>query len=236
VSVWSDEAVVLRTVRLGEADRIVTMLTASLGKVRAVAKGVRKATSRLGARLDPPTRARVLCWQGRELDIVRQAQVVAPYLNLRSDLSRVMKAGALLEAVERVAEERHAAERLYQMLVGALDVLDARDPPVLVGAFYLKLLALEGTRPSVEACAACGATEGLSAFDVAEGGALCRRCSRGRTASPGALALMADVLGGRLARALEQPASPEVDEVLALATAAMEWHLERRLRSARLAL
>jgi len=233
VSLYRDEGVVLRTIRLGEADRIVTMMTRGHGKVRAVAKGVRRTKSKFGARLEPLSHVTMLCWQGRELDIVNQAEVTDTFRTVREDLARVSKAFTVLEVVDQLAQEGHANPRLYDMVVGALRALDAEDAALLVPAFCLKVLALEGSAPILDRCATCGALDDLVAFDLVEGGVLCRSCRRGRPVSPDALALLRRILGGDLAAALGEPAGPVVAEVTELATAAMEGHLDRRLRSVR---
>jgi DNA repair protein RecO (recombination protein O) len=119
------------------------------------------------------------------------------------------------------------------MVVGALRALDARDAPLLVPAFCLKVLALEGSSPVVDECVSCGGREGLVAFDIIEGGVLCRSCRRGRSISPGALELVRRILGGGLASALAEPDGALAGEVTELATEAMEAHLDRRLRSVR---
>ena len=233
MSLYRDEGVVLRTMRLGEADRIVTLMTAGHGKVRAVAKGVRRTKSKFGARLEPLSHVTMLCWQGRELDIVNQAEVTDTFRAVREDLGRVSKAFTVLEVVDQIAQERHANPRLYEMVVGALRSLDAADAPLLVPAFCLKVLALEGSAPMLDACASCGSGDDLVAFDLVEGGVLCRSCRRGRSVSPDALTLLRAVLGGGLAAALAQPDGPVVSEVSDLVTEAMEGHLDRRLRSVR---
>jgi DNA repair protein RecO (recombination protein O) len=231
VSVYQDEGVVLRTIRLGEADRIVTVMTAEHGKVRAVAKGIRKTNSRLGARLEPATGVALLLWRGRELDIVRQAEVTEGRRELREDLGRLSKAYAMLEVVDHLAPERTPMPGVYRMLKGALGVLAEGSPPLLVPAFILRLLSHEGSAPVLEVCASCGASEDLVAFDLGEGGALCRECRRGRAVSKAALSLMHEALSGKLREVLDEPEGPLAEEVRSVTTEAIEWHLERRVRS-----
>jgi len=235
VSLYRETGVVLRTMRLGEADRIVTLLTAGRGKVRAVAKGVRKTKSRFGGRLEPLNHVALLLYEGRELDIVTQADTIEQFRAVREDLDRLAKATSLLEAADQLAQERQPAPRLYSMLLGALRALAVRDAPLMVPAFFLKLLSLEGFHPILDVCGGCGSdTPELVAFDVGEGGALCRACA-GRVSavalSPDGLALVRRILGGGLAGALNEPASRATAEVDRLATKALEHHLERRLRS-----
>ncbi|HEY3842580.1 MAG TPA: DNA repair protein RecO [Acidimicrobiales bacterium] len=239
MSLFRDTGVVLRTYRLGEADRIVVFLTEGHGKVRAVAKGIRRTTSKFGARLEPLTHVDLLLWQGRsELDIVNQVEVIDTFRGIREDLDRVARGISLLEVTDQMAQERHPDRRLYQMLVGALRALSdpATDPLLLAPAFFLKALVLEGAAPVLDACASCGEPDGavdLVAFDLVEGGTLCRRCRRGRPMSPAALVLLRRILGGDLAAVLAPPPPEGADEVAELATEAMEVHLDRRIRSAR---
>src|SRR5438093_11457875 len=235
MGLYRDEGVVLRTHRLGESDRIVAMVTKGHGKVRAVAKGVRKTKSRFGGRLEPCSHVSMLLYEGRgELDIVSQAETIDHFRPVREDLDRMAAAMTLLEAVDQVAQEQEPNVRLYQMLVGALRALAARDAPLLVPAFFWKLLALEGLQPMLDVCVSCGAPDDLVAFDLESGGALCRSCRRGVALSPDALALLRRILGGDLAGALNQVPDATTREVDVLATSAIEHHLERRLRSASL--
>ena len=227
---YRDEAVVLRTHKLGEADRIVVLLCKQRGKVRAVAKGVRKTRSRFGARLEPPGHVALQLYEGRSLDTVTQAESIDLHPGIRGDLARMTDAMALLEAVDQVTEEGQPSPALLTMLVGALRTLDARSSPLLVGAFYWKLLAQEGVTPQLDACVRCGAEGPLVAFDPPEG-ALCATCRRGPSLSPAALSLIRAILGGGLGRALAEGPGPAAAEVTDLATRSLEHHLERRLRA-----
>ena len=232
MGLYRDHGVALRSIRLGEADRIVSFITEGRGKVRAVAKGVRKTKSRFGARLEPTAHVALLLYEGRELDIVTQAEAIDHFRAIREDLDRLTRATQMLEAVDQVAQERQANVALYQMTVGALRALAARDAPLIVPAFFWKLLSLEGFHPLLEACATCGASNELVAFDLSQGGVLCRTCGRGALPlAPDSLDLIRRILGGGLGPALNEPASPATDEVAHLATRALEHHLERRLRS-----
>ena len=228
---YRDTGVVLRTYKLGEADRIVVLLTAAHGKVRAVAKGVRKTKSRFGGRLEPLSHLSLLLYQGRELDVVSQVETIDSPGPLLSDLDRLTQGLALVEAVDQVALDREPVPALYRMLVGALRTLEERPWPLVVPAFYWKLLAAEGVRPELDACVTCGGTAALVAFDMNEGGVLCRTCRRGRPVSEDALRLTRMILGGQMNAALAETVTPATAEVGHLATAALEHHLERRLRA-----
>ena len=228
---YRDHGIVLRTYKLGESDRIVSFVTEQHGKVRAVAKGVRKTKSKFGARLEPTSHVALQLYEGRELDIVTQAETVDHFRALRDDLDRLTRAVTMLEAVDNLSMERQANPQLYRMLLGALRALAAHDSPLVVAAFFWKLLALEGFQPMVDACAVCGATDDLIAFDLEVGGVLCRNDRRGSGMSPEALELLRRVLGGQLGLALNEPSSPATIELEHLAVRAMEHHIERRLRS-----
>ena len=231
MSLYRDQGVVLRTIKLGEADRIVTFVTEAHGKVRAVAKGVRRTKSRFGARLEPLGHVALLLYQGRELDVVTQAETIEHFRAVREDLESMAAATVLLEATDQVAQERQANPQLYHMLLGALRALARRYSPVVVPAYFLKLLALEGFRPVLDRCTTCGSEGPLVAFDLDEGGALCRSCRRGVSLGPDALDLMRRILGGGLAGVLAEESPAGWPEVSVLASRSLEHHLERRLRS-----
>jgi DNA repair protein RecO (recombination protein O) len=230
---YRDSGIVLRTYKLGEADRIVVFMTAGHGKVRAVAKGVRKTTSRYGGRLEPLSHVALQLHEGRNLDVVNQAETIDHFRPLREELDRLTQGVVLLEVVDQIAQEREANPRLYQMLLGALRTLAAAPSVLLVPAFYWKVLALDGVAPELESCVSCGAgePEPLVAFDLGEGGLLCRNCRRGMAITPEAIGLLRRILGGELGSALREPVTPATHEVTVLATRAMEHHIERRLRS-----
>lgn len=235
MALYRDEGVVLRTLRLGEADRIVTIATPDHGKVRAVAKGVRRTKSRIGARVEPLTHVTLLLWKGRELDVITGVEVLDPFRALRSDLDRSMSAMTMLEIVDQVAVEAHPMPEIFNMLVRALRTLEEHPSPALLGAFCWKLLALEGLGPRVDACTRCETAGPLVAFDAGEGGFLCHACRRGQAVSADAFELVRLVLSGGLSRALaagaEDPSSAAEIEHLGLA--ALEHHLDRRLRTPR---
>jgi DNA repair protein RecO (recombination protein O) len=230
MGLYRDTGIVLRTYRLGEADRIVVLMMAARGKVRAVAKGVRKPKSRFGGRLEPLCHLALLCYEGRSLDVVSQAESIDHFRAIREDLDRLTAGVALLEVVDQVAQEGQPNLRLYQMLLGALRALAARPSPLLVPAFFWKVLAAEGVQPELDVCVSCGRAEPLVAIDLDEGGVLCPSCRRGAPISAEGLAVLRAILGGGLSAVLAAPAPPATAEVEALATRAMEHHIERRLR------
>jgi DNA repair protein RecO (recombination protein O) len=239
---YRDEGVVLRAIKLGEADRIVTIFTQGNGKIRAVAKGIRKTTSKFGARLEPMSRVALQCYKGRELDIVTQAESLDSNRVLREEYSLLTRSVPMLEAVDQVAQDREPNPAMYRMLTGALHALATTRNPLVTPAFFWKLLSLEGFHPLLDGCARCGeqpdeeagGDHELVAFDLEEGGTVCRACARGggRPLTPGGLALLRRVLGGGLNGALAETPGPAAHEVEHLGVRALEHHVERRLRSA----
>lgn len=228
---YRDSGVVLRTWKLGEADRIVVVMTRGNGKVRCVAKGVRKTKSSFGSRLEPGGHVELQLHRGRELDVIAQAERIDVFGEIRSDLDRLGRASAILEAVDQTTPDREPDAAIYRMLVGALKALDEGAGPGVVPAFFLKLLAQEGLRPEVDACVVCSADADLVAFDLEVGGVLCRSHRSGQAITPEVLDLLQRTLGGGLVSVLAETESPALAQLEALATRALEIHVERRLRS-----
>jgi DNA repair protein RecO (recombination protein O) len=234
---YRDQGVVLRTIKLGETDRIVTIFTQGHGKIRAVAKGIRKPGSRFGARLEPTSHVALQCYKGRELDIVTQVETIDSNRALREHYGCLTHSVSMLEATDQVAPEREPNPALYRMLVGALRTLGEYPNPLVSAAFFWKLLSLEGFHPLLDVCARCGQADGpFPAFDLDEGGVLCGSCGRfvGRRIDPETLVMVRRILGGELRATLAEPPSATTVATERLALAALEHHLERRLRSAAL--
>jgi DNA repair protein RecO (recombination protein O) len=236
VSLYRDEGVVLRTQKLGEADRIVTLLTRNNGRVRAVGKGVRRTTSRFGARLEPFMHVDCQFATGRTLDIVTQAETIAPYgMSITDDYGRYTAGTAMLETAERLtAEEREPAVQQYLLLVGALRTLAgaAHDPGLVLDAYLLRGLSVAGFAPSFADCARCDAQGPHRLFSVQAGGMVCGSCRPSGTVAPSAdtVALLAALLSGDWPAAdSSQPRTRR--EASGITAAFLQWHLERGLRS-----
>jgi DNA repair protein RecO (recombination protein O) len=236
VSLYRDEGVVLRTQKLGEADRIVTLLTRDNGRVRAVAKGVRRTTSRFGSRLEPFMHVDLQLATGRSLDIVTQVETIAPYgMSITGDYVRYPVGTAILETAERLsAEEREPALQHYLLLVGALRSVaeGTHDPGLVLDAYLLRGLSVAGFAPSFADCARCAAPGPHRFFSVPAGGMVCASCRPAGTVAPSAstVALLGALLTGdwTIADASEQAARREASGIVA---AFLQWHLERGLRS-----
>ncbi len=242
---YRDEAVVLRVHKLGEADRIVSLLTRRYGRVRAVGKGVRRTTSRFGARLEPGSHIDVQFHSntigsqaplgGRTLDIVTQTESLGAYgASLAGDYARWTAASAICETAERMTEEGEPALRLYLLVLGALRALVSgeHDAGLVLDAFLIRAMSYAGWQPALRECATCSAPGPHSAFNVAAGGAVCENCRPPGSARPQAstVELMAALLVGDWACA-DASDSPARREGSGLIAAHLQWHLERGLRS-----
>src|ERR671925_258262 len=192
---YKEQGIVLRSVKLGEADKIVSILTQGSGKIRAVAKGIRRTNSKFGARLEPLTHVSLLLYRGRSLDTITQAEIVSPFRRIRSDLDLIAAGETMLEAVDKVAEEHERNVRLFLLLLSGLRALDSgpRDAAAVAESFLLKLLSLSGFHPSLTACAVCGRRD-PELFSSGQGGAVCVGCAEhgAGDVSPDALRLLAD--------------------------------------------
>ncbi len=160
VSIYRDDGIVLRTQKLGEADRIVTVLARKTGRIRAVAKGVRRTKSRFGARLEPFTHVDLLLYTGRSLDVITQAETLKSYGEaLAGDYPRYTTGIAMLETAERfTAVEKEPALRQFLLLVGGLRTLTGggHEPRLVLDAYLLRSLAVAGYAPALDECASCG--------------------------------------------------------------------------------
>ena len=231
MSTYRDEAIVLGSHKFGEADRVVVLLTLTHGKIRAVAKGVRRTKSSIGARLEPLSHVDISLRSGRELDTIAEVKLVHTHTALRSDFDRLAQGLSMVEAINKITLDREPMPEMFLMLSRALHALNEQFSPLMVGSFYMKLMAMEGSAPQVHECVRCGESGELVAFDMLEGGTLCRGCRSGVSISPQAVHLLQKILDGRLAQALAESDSPAVHEVNQLAMRVMEAHLERRLKS-----
>ena len=231
---YRDEVVILRTHKLGEADRILTMLSRRHGKVRAVAKGVRRTSSKFGARLEPFMVADVQMYKGRSLDIVQQAESLGSYgADIATDYDRYTSASAMVEAADRLNEAETTPQQ-YLLLVGGLRALARgdHDSRAVLDSYLLRAMALSGWAPSLDACARCGAPGPHDGFVAPLGGAVCPSCA------PAGSARIAPETGVRL-RALiagewdtVDAGSPRTANAASgLIAAYAQWHLERGIRS-----
>lgn len=250
MALYRDEGVVLRTAKLGEADRIITLLTQNHGKVRAVAKGVRRTKSRFGGRLEPFMRVDLLLAEGRTFDVISQAESIEAYAGpITADYAAFTAANVIAEtANDLVAAEHEPAFAQYRLLIGALNALaKGRHRPLDTAESYvLRALALAGWTPRLNACVVCGRPDDLRFFSGRAGGAMCGtdHTPEARRVGIAELARMRALLEGDWAGLegaggeSQESQGSQGDAVTHLATAMVEdWAqaiLERPIRSLRL--
>ncbi len=228
-----DQGIVLRSFPFGEADRVVVMLSPNHGKLRTVAKGVRKTKSRFGGRLEPFTHVDVVLYEGRNLDTITQVSVIEAFPRLRADLDKVVTAGTLVEVADVVAQEQESAVRLFLLLQRGLRALDRSGlHPDLLTAYLVKAAEVIGLAPALDRCAGCGRTDRLVRFSFAEGGVQCESCR-----TPNAYKLREGLTSyiARLSHSdlgdLPDPDTEFSREAMGVARRFVEYHLERRLVS-----
>jgi DNA repair protein RecO (recombination protein O) len=236
VPLYTDEAIVLRTRKLAEADRIITLLTRQHGVVRAVAKGVRRTSSRFGSRLEPFTHVDLQLAEGRNLDTITQAVTRSPFGEVISaDYDRYTAASVMLETAERlVAEEREPSVQQYLLLIGGLRAMAAAEHRAsdVMDSFVLRSLAVAGYAPSFDGCARCGLEGPHRDFHPASGGVLCSDCRAPGSAHPAPTTIL--LLGALLAgdwAVVDAASDRDRREARGLVSAYLAWHLERGLRS-----
>ena len=236
MNLYRDTGVVLRVQKLGEADRIITLLTRRHGRVRAVAKGVRRTSSRFGARLEPFGHVDVQFHRGRTLDIITQVETVDGFgSRLVVDYGRYTTGCAVLETAERLAGvEGEPVLRLYLLVVGALRALadGQRQAALVLDAFLLRAMATAGWAPALTECARCGQPGVHRGFSVPAGGVVCSGCRPAGAATPSAQTLeLLDALVRGDWQAAERAPAAVCREASGLVAAHLQWHLERQLRS-----
>ena len=227
---------VLRKLDYGEADRIYTLLTREHGRIGAIAKGVRKTSSRLAPSLELFARIDVLFARGRNLDVITQVERV-PGHRLEADVARTAHAYLIVELAERVTEEHHPVEGIFELTVLALEDLARETQPRRASAYYLaQALDLLGYAPQLHICASCERPlpPAAAAFSAAAGGLLCASCMAPGMipVSVGAIKVLRLMAAGEInlyrRLKLEDQLLAEVEAVL---EAQLEHHLDRRLKS-----
>lgn len=231
---YRDEVVVLRTHKLGEADRIVTMLSRRHGKIRAVAKGVRRTSSRFGARLEPFMVADVQFYQGRSLDVIQQAESLGAYgADIAVHYDRYTAAHAMVETADRLSET-DATPQHYLLLLGGLRSLSRgeHEPRSILDSYLLRAMSLSGWAPSLSECARCARPGPHHRFVAQLGGTVCENCAP--AGSPRIHPDTAEHLRGLVSGDWDRvdaaiPATAGAASGLIAAYA--QWHLDRGIRS-----
>jgi DNA repair protein RecO (recombination protein O) len=242
---YQTEAVVLRSFRLGEADRVLHLYTLAHGRVGAVAKGVRKTKSRFGGRLEPLSHVQIALHRGKsDLQTVTGVDLVRSHHEAREDYARLAIGLIGAESMLRLFAEEEGNERAFQALTRFLDVLDDAAPVAgarpeldpLALAFQLKLLWLSGYLPHLTSCAECGAADvPLVGYSARAGGAVCRACAGATGAlglSPAGITAIEELLGRPLAEAAALGLTERsARDALTVITTSYEYHGGFRLRT-----
>ncbi len=231
---YRDEVIVLRTHKLGEADRIVTVLGKTRGKIRAVAKGVRKTGSRIGSRLEPFAVADVQFYEGKNLDTVQQVETVALLgSTLASDYELYTTGTAMVETADRLTDHDHSTAQ-YQLLLGGLKALSmkAHEPSLILDSYILRALAIAGWTPELSRCVLTGEEGEHTHFLIAAGGVVSDSAAPPGTPrlSAESITLLAALVAGdwAVADASDPTARRDVRGIVA---AYLQFHLERSIRS-----
>lgn len=228
---------VLRKTKLGEADVILTLLSNDGGIVRAVAKGMRKPTSRFAGRLEPGSVVDLMLAHGRTLEVVSDARSVDLHSGLRADYDRSTAASVVLDVLDKMAVEGQPEERLFGLSCATLTALEIAEPGrlrALVTAFLLKAMSMHGYRPHLDSCVSCACTtEGRSGFSLEAGGILCPACGG---AAPPLSAGARDLLSWLLASTMDEIADVDLPqreetEAFGLMRQFVAYHLPARLKA-----
>ncbi|MFT4147992.1 MAG: DNA repair protein RecO [Micrococcaceae bacterium] len=232
---YKDNAIVIRTHKLGESDRIITLLTQHHGIVRAVAKGVRKTKSKFGARLEPSMVVDALLVHGRNLDIVSQVESLGAYTELfASDYQLYIIGSTMLETAEKLYQDTDQTFHEYNLLLGALNALNNQhdDPHLILDAYLLRAVSQAGWTPSFIDCAKCGKAGPHKALSIPLGGAVCENCRPPGAAAPDTEVF--EVLDGLLNSRWAKPrvASTEVkDHVHSITANYVQYHIDKKIKS-----
>ncbi|MDO4613871.1 MAG: DNA repair protein RecO [Actinomycetaceae bacterium] len=232
---FRDRAVILRTHPIGEADRVLTLVTIAHGQVRAVAKGVRRTTSSFGARLEALNVIDFQAHRGRSLDTLTQVETIAPLgIALAASYDHYTAASVMAETALRLTADDPDTSGHYRLLYGALAALRRRvaDPRLVLASYLLRALGCSGWAPALASCAGCGRGDALDFFSFSAGGSLCAGCARlGATRVGDAVTgLLADAASGRWEH-VRSAEETTVSRAAQLASAYTQFQLEQRLKS-----
>ena len=239
---YKTKGIVLNTYKLGEADKIIVLISPERGKIRAVAKGVRKTKSKFGSRLEPFTFIDLMLYEGKNLDIVNQAEIIDSFKEIRADLNKLKYGSVMLELADKVSQENEDSRQVFLLLLNALKELKTSDEKqaLLLAIFELKLMSVIGFSPHIDQCAACGVnTKPGNLFSIKYGGLLCAGCI---DRDPAAIPLSNESLN-RLPEVIKATSYSWKDldiseksenDILKLADAFAAYHMDRPINSSKL--
>ena len=242
---YSDLGIVLRSHKLGESDKILRILTREHGKRSAVAKGIRKTTSRFGGRLEPLTCARLFMHRGRSMDTIKQVEIRTSFREVREDLGLFVNASAMSELIDSVTAEHEPHPELFELLLKGLELLrdHPRRAPFIRFFFEFKAMALSGFELMVTGCSGCGGAleTGETTFSLRLGGMVCESCRVERRSELGKLIRVGEGAAGMLSWMVSnelgawpgEPPAEVVRETGLLMDRMLEYWMEREFRSHR---
>jgi len=242
---YSDLGIVLRSHKLGESDKILRILTREHGKRSAVAKGVRKTTSRFGGRLEPLTCAQLFMHRGRSMDTIKQVEIRTSFREVREDLGLFVRASAMSELVDSVTTEHEPHPELFELLLKGLELLrDYPDRAPFVRFFFeFKAMASAGFELMVTRCAGCGGVLGAgeATFSMRLGGIACESCRAERRSDLGKMirvgmgtaGMLSWMVSHKLGEWPSEPSAEVVRETGLLMDKVLEYWMEREFRSHR---
>ncbi len=240
---YKDEAIVLRSHKLGEADKIITLLTLEHGKKRAVAKGLRRTKSKFGGRLEPATHLQMELYRGRNLDIITGAEIISPHVPLRENHHKYLCVQSMLEMMDKSLHEHQQVDNAFQALSATLAAMEGEVNcyELMLAAFELKMCALVGYRPHLDHCMACGATiSGAPAIlRLSEGGISCPACSGPASAAISLEPEMLELLRRIFRTSMADVSHISIDnraarKLMRLSFSYSEYHLDRPIKSHRI--
>lgn len=241
MSLYKTKGIVLKSIDLGEADKIITLYSTLSGRISAVAKGIRRTKSKFGGRLEPFTYLDLLLYKGRNLDIVTQAEIIHSFQKIRENLDKIFYGSAILDLVNKASVEGDKSKDLFSLLLTALETLEELKGNIslLLTAFQLKLMAISGYLPALTACIACHSPlppEGGMKISVVQGGVLCPKCNQADInayfVSPETPSLLNKLLKiDRTKLSQIKVAAKAQREMTTITEAYINYYLEARLKS-----
>lgn len=241
MSLYKAKGIIIKSIKLNEADKIIAIYSDSGRKINGVAKGLRKTKSRFGSRLEQFNYVQLLLYRGRNLDTITQVEIISPFLGIRKDLDKIAYASAMLDLVDKVAQEGEQGEsQSFYLLLKSFDVLDKaeRNFKLLLVAFDIKFMAISGYLPKLDSCVVCEkeiSSEKVT-FSSQWGGVVCEKCVSADhmtfPTSAEAIAVLARILNSEM----EKIAGFKIDdnllnEISKLTEQYLEYYLQTKLKS-----
>lgn len=239
---YKTEGVVLKSIKLGEADKIITIYSSARGKISAVAKGIRKTKSKFGARLEPFSHVSLLLYDGRNLDIVTQVELISSFQEIRQDFDKVVYGSAMLDLLDKISPLEEKDDKVFELILSSLETLSgaSRNVPLLLAAFDLKLMSVAGFRPHLANCVICSEAtssfKGQAIFSCEWGGVLCEKCGLSDIDALAISQITLELLSEILKRDMQDIPGLEVSketekELLSLTQRFVKYYLQARLKS-----